>query len=1277
MLILFGRSSLEPSQHHCLLAKLQKQDPRITRISSRAVYFIDGERLYDHHAHLVEILECGGAVDDTLGARLIVIPRFGTISPWASRATDIAHKVGLGDVRRIERGIIYYVSGGEPHKIAPLIYDRMTEEVIYDVEDGNKLFRSPPPAPLTTLNVLAKGREALEEVNSTMGLALSEQEITYLTKVFIDLGRNPTDVEIYMFSQVNSEHCRHKIFNATWDIDDHHHSSSLFAMIKNTYAHNSTGVLSAYKDNAAVISGFEGGRFFPAPQSRKYGYTQEPIHILIKVETHNHPTAIAPFQGAATGAGGEIRDEGATGVGAKPKIGLIGFTVSNLNIEGYRRPWEVDLYGYPHHIASPLDIIIQGSLGGAKFNNEFGRPNLAGYFRTYEQKVRGGAIHFGYHKPIMLAGGLGNIRAHHIEKKAINPGDHLVCLGGAAMRVGLGGGAASSLGASDQNQDLDFASVQRGNPEMERRCQEVIDRCWQMEDNPISFIHDVGAGGVSNAFPELVKDGHKGGIFDLRALHIDEPGMSPREIWSNESQERYVLAIPPQRMEEFAAICARERCPFSSVGVATDDQHLTVRDDFFDNRPVDIPMDVLFGNTPQMHRHGTRVPLEQEDFDPTLIDPDEAIDRVLSLPAVASKSFLITIGDRSVTGMVAQDQMVGPWQVPVADCAVSTTSLDTYTGEVMAIGERTPIAVINGPASGRMALGEVLTNMAGCAIEQVSDIKLSANWMAAAGQENEDVKLFDTVKALGCEMCPHLGVTIPVGKDSMSMKMEWVDQGQRKAVISPMSVVLSGFAPVGDVRKVLTPQLQSVEDTALIYVDLGNGKNRIALSALAQVYNGLGREAPDVDHVDQLKAFFDVMRQINKAGNVLAYHDRSDGGLVTTLAEMAFAGRMGVSLDLSEITGHINHILFTEELGAVLQVRNINRSEVLRLFAEAGVPAVTIGVPTVVQDIVIFKEGQKVVHRTREALQKIWSATSYHIQKVRDHLPCVEEEYQTISMENQGLHVHTTFQPDTFFVTGCSPKIAILREQGVNGHVEMAAAFDRAGFEAYDVHMNDLLSGDVALDGFHALVACGGFSYGDVLGAGLGWARSILHNSRLKDQFSQFFMRQDTLTLGVCNGCQMLSHLSGLIDNGESLPKFTPNLSTQFEARFVMVEIQKSPSMLFEGMEGSRLPVVVAHGEGRVKFKSPRDHSALSHHQQITLKYVDNGGAVTEHYPYNPNGSADGITGVCSRDGRINMMMPHPERVYRGVQHTWTRFPSEQSPWMQIFYNMYRWTRNV
>lgn len=1299
MLELRGAPALSPFRSRKLHTRLQDIVPAVEHVYAEFMHFTDLEFPLSEsdQAVLDRLLTYGPSVsaEEPDGVLFLVVPRPGTLSPWSSKATDIARNCGLRQIRRIERGIAYYVKANrklsleQREKIAALLHDRMTQKVFHEMGGAELLFHTDEPRTLNRVPVLSGGRQALVDANRSLGLALAEDEIDYLVKSFSDLERDPTDVELMMFAQANSEHCRHKIFNASWDIDGEGQEKSLFAMIRNTFEMNSEGVLSAYKDNASVIAGSCGGRFFPEPETGVYRYHEEDIHILMKVETHNHPTAIAPAAGAATGSGGEIRDEGATGRGSKPKAGLSGFTVSNLNIPNDPQPWELG-YGKPERIASPLDIMIEGPIGGAAFNNEFGRPNLAGYFRTFEEVApgAGGEEVRGYHKPIMIAGGLGNIRANHVEKGNIPVGAKLIVLGGPSMLIGLGGGAASSMDSGSSNENLDFASVQRDNPEMERRCQEVIDRCWQMgDDNPICFIHDVGAGGLSNAMPELVKDGGRGGRFELRDIPSDEPGMSPLEIWCNESQERYVMAVAPENLEQFDALCRRERCPYAVIGEATEAHHLELGDSYFDDRPVDLPMDVLFGKPPRMHRSVSRSSFTKPIFDSTKIDLNDAVSRVLRLPSVGSKSFLITIGDRTITGLVARDQMAGPWQVPVSDVAVTSSSFDVKTGEAMAMGERTPVAVIDAPASGRMAVGEVITNLAAAPVAKLSDIRLSANWMAAAGHPGEDENLYETVRAVGMELCPALGITIPVGKDSMSMKTVWEeDGGEQKSVTAPLSLIISGFAPVTDVDRTLTPQLATdAGDTDLILVDLAAGQNRLGGSALAQVYRQVGAVAPDLDDPEDIKAFFAVIQGLNADSKLLAYHDRSDGGLFVTLAEMSFAGHTGIDIKLdglAEDASQFARELFNEELGAVIQVRREDTGFVLQQFSAAGLGDHTSVIGTVNQDDLIRYtfEGQSVISRPRADLQRLWAETSYRVQSLRDNADCAQEEFDNLlDSSDPGLHAELTFDLNDdvsapYINTGASPRVAVLREQGVNGQVEMAAAFDRAGFESVDVHMSDLLSGRVSLEGFNSMVACGGFSYGDVLGAGEGWAKSILFNDRVRDQFAAFFNRQDTLALGVCNGCQMLSNLHELIPGSEGWPRFVRNQSEQFEARLVMAEVPASPSAFMEGMAGSRMPIAVAHGEGRVEFPAGTSADQLSDSELIALRYVDNRGEVTTRYPWNPNGSEAGITGVTTRDGRVTILMPHPERVFRTSQLSWHPADwGEDAPWIRMFRNARRW----
>ncbi|WP_313057199.1 phosphoribosylformylglycinamidine synthase [Stutzerimonas nitrititolerans] len=1296
MLILRGAPALSAFRHGKLLAQLTAKVPAVSGLYAEFAHFaeVSGTLGADEEQVLARLLKYGPSVpvQEPAGRLFLVVPRFGTISPWSSKASDIAHNCGLDKIQRLERGIAFYVQGelseGDTQLIAAALHDRMTQLVLERFEDAANLFSHAQPKPLTAVDVLGGGRAALEQANVGLGLALADDEIDYLVTSFTGLGRNPHDIELMMFAQANSEHCRHKIFNASWDIDGESQDKSLFGMIKNTYQMHSEGVLSAYKDNASVIVGHEAGRFYPNPETGEYAATRQPVHILMKVETHNHPTAIAPFPGAATGSGGEIRDEGATGRGSKPKAGLTGFTVSNLNIPDFEQPWEKP-YGKPERIVTPLDIMIEGPLGGAAFNNEFGRPALAGYFRTFEQRVetpRGEEVR-GYHKPIMLAGGMGNIREDHVQKGEISVGAKLIVLGGPAMLIGLGGGAASSMATGASSADLDFASVQRDNPEMERRCQEVIDRCWQLgEQNPIKFIHDVGAGGLSNAFPELVNDGGRGGRFDLRNIPNDEPGMAPHEIWCNESQERYVLSVDAGDFERFKAICERERCPFAVVGEATEELHLTVADSHFGNKPVDMPLNVLLGKTPRMHRSANREAELGDDFNAAAVYLDEAVARVLRHPAVASKSFLITIGDRSITGMVARDQMVGPWQVPVADCAVTTTSYDVNTGEAMAMGERTPLALLDAPASGRMAIGETLTNLAAARIEKLSDIKLSANWMAAAGHPGEDARLYDTVRAVGMELCPQLGLTIPVGKDSMSMKTRWDEEGAEKSVTSPMSLVVSGFAPVVDVRQTLTPQLRLDKGaTDLILIDLGRGQNRMGGSILAQVYGKLGRLAPDVDDAEDLQAFFAVIQGLNADGLLQAYHDRSDGGLLTTVLEMAFAGHCGLSLNLDGLlddADEIPAVLFNEELGAVIQVRQDDTEIVLAQFSAAGLGdcVAVIGQPINNGYVSISLGGNEVFSGDRRLLQQQWAETSYRIQRLRDNVDCADQEFDALLEEdNPGLSVKLSFDVNQdiaapYIKRGVRPQVAVLREQGVNGQVEMAAAFDRAGFAAVDVHMSDILSERISLEDFKGLVACGGFSYGDVLGAGEGWAKSILFNARARDGFQAFFERSDSFALGVCNGCQMMSNLHELIPGSESWPHFVRNRSEQFEARVAMVQVQESPSIFLQGMTGSRLPIAIAHGEGHAEFENEAALLEADLSGTVALRYIDNHGKVTERYPANPNGSPRGITGLTTRDGRVTIMMPHPERVFRAVTNSWRPDEwQEDGGWMRMFRNARVW----
>jgi phosphoribosylformylglycinamidine synthase len=1287
MLRLRGSAALSPFRLDKILAALKGAAPRITHLYAEFWHFAwtEGELSAAQQDTLKQILTYGPKmVEETPSGELfLVVPRPGTISPWSSRATDIARHCGLEGMQRLERGIAVYAATAdgspltedEKRALKPLIHDRMTEAVFGSLDDAEKLYHEAQPAPLSTVDILGGGKAALVAANSDMGLALSPDEIDYLVENFTRIGRNPTDVELMMFAQANSEHCRHKIFNANWVIDGVEQAQSLFGMIRNTHKLNPGKTVVAYSDNASIVQGGKTKRFYPQADGR-YGYVEDEMHFLMKVETHNHPTAISPFAGAATGAGGEIRDEGATGSGSKPKAGLAGFSVSNLNIPNFKQPWEAD-YGKPGRIASALQIMVDGPLGGAAYNNEFGRPNIAGYFRTLEIEAAGEVR--GYHKPIMLAGGVGNISAKHSKKHPIPAGAALIQLGGPAMLIGLGGGAASSMDTGANTENLDFDSVQRGNPELERRAQEVIDRCWQLGDNnPILAIHDVGAGGLSNAFPELVNDAERGAIFKLRDIHNEEPGMSPKELWCNEAQERYVLAVAQEDLARFAEICERERCPFAVVGEATEERRLTVADSHFDNNPVDMDLSVLLGKPPKMTRDVKHETRELPAFDTTGLDLEEAAHRVLRLPGVADKTFLITIGDRTVGGMTARDQMVGPWQVPVADVAVSLDGYETTVGEAFAIGEKAPLALIDAPASGRMAIGESITNIVAAPIADIGELKLSANWMAPAGHPGEDATLYDTVKAVGMELCPALGISIPVGKDSMSMKTVWDENSEKKAVTAPISLVVTSFAPVPDARKTLTPQLRTdLGSTQLIAIDLGAGKNRMGGSALAQVYGQVGNVAPDVDDAARLKNFFVQIQALNNDGKLLAYHDRSDGGLFVTLVEMAFAGHCGFNVELGKLSGHVTDILFNEELGAVIQVREADAAAVLAQLQAALPDCVqAIGTVTSGESLSFSVNGKAVLTQNRVELHRIWSSTTFHMQAMRDNPVCAQQEHDRIlDVTDPGLHAKLNFDLNEdiaapYIATGKRPRMAILREQGVNGQVEMAAAFDRAGFEAVDVHMSDIIAGRVTLKDFQGAVACGGFSYGDVLGAGEGWAKSILFNSRARDEFSAFFQRNDSFALGVCNGCQMMSNLHSIIPGAEHWPHFVRNKSEQFEARYAMVEILDSPSLFFAGMAGSRMPIATAHGEGYAEFSSTAAVEKALADKLVSVRYVDNHGRPTETYPFNPNGSPQGITGLTTRDGRFSILMPHPERVFRAVQHSWhPEGWGEDGPWLRMFRN--------
>ncbi|MYN09154.1 phosphoribosylformylglycinamidine synthase [Pseudoduganella aquatica] len=1342
MLILPGSNALSAFRSQRLLTQLQAVLPAITAVQARHLHFIDAaaplssddtsrlQGLLTYGEPAQADLADGGAVEE-----FVVIPRFGTISPWASKATDIVHNCGMAHIKRVERGVAYRIhlkagflgssigagkmSAEQAEAVAALLHDRMTDSVLRHADEAAGLFRTLDAKPLESVDVLGAGKQALDKANTDLGLAMSEDEVDYLHEAFTKAKRNPTDVELMMFAQANSEHCRHKIFNADWTIDGEAKDKSLFKMIKNTHEKQPKGTIVAYSDNSSIMEGAVVSRFFPQGAGQEYAATTELTHTLMKVETHNHPTAISPFPGASTGAGGEIRDEGATGRGAKPKAGLCGFTVSNLMIPGAVQAWEnaasvtapyaqrgnAEAYGKPDRIASPLQIMIDGPLGGAAFSNEFGRPVLGGYFRTYEQNVGAQVAGvadtvYGYHKPIMIAGGIGNISGQHTHKNDIPVGSLLIQLGGPGMRIGMGGSAASSMATGTNTADLDFDSVQRGNPEMERRAQEVINGCWQLgANNPIISIHDVGAGGLSNAFPEITNDAKRGALFDLRKIPLEESGMAPKEIWSNESQERYVLAIAPNDLPAFKAMCDRERCPFAVVGTATEERQLKLIDNDMGNSPVDMPMDVLLGKPPKMQRDVHHVQNDYPAIDLTGISLEEAAKRVLLLPTVGDKSFLITIGDRTVGGMSVRDQMVGPWQVPVADCAVTAMSYEGYLGEAMAMGERTPLAVINAPASGRMAVGETVTNLAAAPILSIEDIKLSANWMAACGQPGQDAALYDTVQAVGMELCPALGISIPVGKDSLSMRTTWKDEGESKAVMSPVSLIVSGFAPVYDVRKSLTPQIRTdAGDTVMILIDLGRGKNRMGASALAQVMGQLGNEAPDVDSAEDLKAFFTAIQQLNQDGKLLAYHDRSDGGLFGTLAEMAFAGRAGLSINLDILTLDAGHgadqgdaknwagqiaerrneqtlkALFNEELGAVVQVRADEKSlvmDVLRSF-NLGACSHIIGKPNDRGVIEFTRDAKLIYNQPRFELHRLWSDTSWRISRMRENPATADAEYdRLLDLTDPGITPKLTFDPSEnvaapFLATGVRPRVAILREQGVNSHIETAWVMHQAGFAAVDVHMSDLIAGRVKLDDFQGVIAVGGFSYGDVLGAGEGWAKSILFNPAMAEQFARFFGRGDTFGLGVCNGCQMMSNLKSIIPGAHAWPKFTTNKSEKFEARFSMVEVLDSPSIFFQGMAGTQTAIAIAHGEGYADFSQTGDIGEAI----AALRFIDNKGAATEAYPYNPNGSPQGLTSVTTADGRFTVMMPHAERVFRSVQQSWhPESWGEDSPWMRMFRN--------
>jgi len=1321
-LTLLGSSALSAFRAQRLLEALQKQGLPIAGIQARYEHFVWLHKpiITDQQSLLAKLLDYGVPIetssDESSSIVLRVLPRLGTVSAWASKATDIAHNCGLSNVHRIERGVRYSItlkrgllkasklSDSQLKVFADALHDRMTETVVDASFNAELLFVSLPGKPMQTVDVLQGGQAALEKANQLMGLALSADEIEYLVDAFAVLGRNPTDVELMMFAQANSEHCRHKIFNAKWVIDGQALDKTLFGMIRETHAAQPLGTVVAYSDNSAIMHGDQSVRFRPDPKvhAQPSAYTRQTqlVHTIMKVETHNHPTAIAPFEGASTGVGGEIRDEGATGRGSKPKAGLSGFTVGHLRFDDAPQPWEVDHHGAPDRIASPLNIMIDGPLGAAAFNNEFGRPNLLGYFRSFEQS--GGGLRWGYHKPIMIAGGLGSIDDTQTAKDPLPPGALLVQLGGPGLRIGMGGSAASSIGAGSNTAQLDFDSVQRGNPELERRAQEVIDRCWQLGDqNPILAIHDVGAGGLSNAFPELVNDANRGAIFDLKAVQLEESGMSPAEIWSNESQERYVLAIEPQNLERFAELANRERCPFAVIGVATKSRQLRVT--YGDLSPVDVPIDVILGKPPRMLRDVERMPGISEPIDLVTFTLDQAVERVLRHPTVANKTFLITIGDRTVGGLSSRDQMVGPWQVPVSDVAVTLADFDGFKGEAMAMGERTPLAMFNAPASGRMAIAEALTNLVAADVQQIEDIKLSANWMAACGAPGQDAALFDTVEAVS-QFCQAAGLSIPVGKDSLSMRTRWqLEQGSRE-VISPVSLIVTAFAPVQDVRKTLTPQLRTdVGPTALILIDLAAGQQRMGGSIFSQVTGQLGDQVPDMRNAQHLRTFFVTVRTLVESGVVLAYHDRSDGGLFTTVTEMALAGHCGVSINIDMLT--VDHFatdwgaynikpsqmkvqrdeltlkaLFNEEAGAVIQVPSSERDAVMQVLRGAGLSAHShvIGSINSTDNIDFYRDGKKIWGKPRAELGQMWSEVSWRIASRRDNPTAAQAEFDLWQkIDDPGLNAQIVYNPQEniaapYINSGARPRIAILREQGCNSQVEMAWAFDQVGFESVDVHMTDLQQRRTSLDQYQGLVAVGGFSYGDVLGAGEGWARSIRFNTTLADQFAQYFAQPNHFALGVCNGCQMLAALADMIPGAQAWPRFTRNVSEKYEARLSLIEVVESPSIFFKGMAGSRIPVAVAHGEGYADFRRQGDMSLVVK----AARFVDHQGLATERYPFNPNGSPNGLTAVTTADGRFTALMPHPERVTRNVMLSWA--PEKwgnhdsggaYSPWMRFFQN--------
>ena len=1296
MIVKEGPASHSPFKLESLLRRLLSIDQNITGLGARFIHFIDSKNdLGEEQDRILDsILEYGpnwpfGADE---GFKIFTLPRFGTTSPWSSKATDIAKVCGLSSIERIERGVVFSLAlvnkDKRPKKEAiDLLFDRMTEVAITDLKQAKEIFSSLEPQPFSEVDILSDGKSALETANLQLGLALNDDEIEYLLEQFTKLNRNPTDAELMMFAQANSEHCRHKVFNADWIIDGIEKERSLFQMIKHTHEASSRNVLSAYKDNAAVIAGHKADWFLPNLDDQKYRRFNDEIHTMMKVETHNHPTAISPYPGAATGSGGEIRDEAATGRGAMPKAGLTGFSVSHLFIPDDVQSWE-NTIGKPDHIASALDIMLDGPIGGAAYNNEFGRPNILGYFRTFEEHNKEEVnTSWGFHKPIMIVGGMGNISDSSVKKNDIEAGSLIIVLGGPAMLIGLGGGSASSLNAGSSDSELDFASVQRDNAELERRAQEVITRCFAMglqnkeeKANPIILIHDVGAGGLSNAIPEVADHSKMSADISLRDIDNAEPGMSPLEIWCNEAQERYVLSIHPEDLEIFDQICKRERCPYAVVGEVATHGNLRLKDEVFDNYPIDMPMDVLFGKPPKTKLEITSEQKSIIDDGLNGIDIEEAALKILRFPTVADKTFLIHIGDRTVGGLVSQDQFVGPWQVPVSDVAVTLKDHFGVQGEAMAMGERSPIAVHNAPASGRIAVGEAITNILSAPISDIADIKLSANWMSSIMTDRLKQDLYETVEAISIDFCSKIGITIPVGKDSLSMQTSWANENKQYKNTAPLSLVISAFAPIDDVNNVITPQLKEKNESILLLIDLGQGQNRMGGSCLSQIYNLRLGGTPDIEDPELLKRFFNAVTALKSRKLIQAYHDRSDGGLFACVSEMAFAGNMGLDLSFEAANeDELLELLFSEELGCVIQIQKGDLDVVLDILKEASLSNCAYPIGTVLKDHRISIKSDVFNHSfDLKILRQAWSKMSYEMQKLRDNPETAEEGFKKLLDENDpGLNPKIKFGTthiDYKRLKTSSPKVAILRDQGVNSQIEMAVAFNKAGFNAYDIHMTDILNGQVNLDQYIGLVVCGGFSYGDVLGAGGGWAKSVLFNEDARNQFKTFFHREETFSLGICNGCQMMSQLKELIPGADHWPRFVRNLSEQFEARLNMVEVLESNSIFLNGMEGSMIPIATSHGEGRVQYAHDSDMDALKHSKSVTIRYVDNFGQPAIHYPDNPNGSESGFAGFCSEDGRSTIMMPHPERVMRTEQFSWCPDDwKDHGPWARFFVNARDW----